>query len=40
MQGQLKMKTKQERYEEQILKQYDKLINKLASDIYKNYNQK
>jgi RNA polymerase sigma factor (sigma-70 family) len=40
MLGQLKMRTKQERYEEQILKQYDKLINKLASEIYKNYNQK
>ena len=40
MQGNQKMRTKQERYEEQILKQYDKLINKLASEIYKNYNQK
>ena len=40
MQGQLKMKTKQERYEEQILKQYEKLINKLSSEIYKNYNHK
>ena len=34
------MRNKQEIYEEKILKQYDKLINKLASEVYKNYNQK